>query len=101
MPIERLIGVQVTDEKGYQAYRDHMTPILKQHGGQFVVDVRVSEVLLAPDSQSFNRLFTLRFPNENAMAEFFGSPEYAEVREKFFVPSVSSTSPLAKYAVEE
>ncbi len=99
MEIDRLVGVNVTDETMYEEYRANMAPILASHGGRFVVDVRVSEVLLAPGDGQFNRLFTIRFPTEQAMDRFFQSPEYLEVRQQFFVPSVSSTSPLSKYKV--
>jgi uncharacterized protein (DUF1330 family) len=100
MEIERLVGVDVVDEAQYQAYRDGMRPILEQYGGRFTVDVRVSEVLLAPDEGSFNRLFTIRFPSEDAMNAFFSDPAYVAVRDEFFVPSVRNTASLRKYAVE-
>ncbi|MEN0066006.1 MAG: DUF1330 domain-containing protein [Myxococcota bacterium] len=99
MAIERLVGVNVTDEAGYQAYREGMLPILKQHGGEFTTDVRVSEVLLAPGNAKFNRLFTLRFPDEEAMTAFFSNPAYQAVRNQFFNPSVSEATPLFKYEV--
>ena len=43
MAIQRMVGVQVHDEAGYQTYRAQMTPLLEGAGGRFVVDVRVAE----------------------------------------------------------
>lgn len=101
MPIDRLVGVRVSDEAGYRTYRARMTPLLEAQGGRFVVDVRVEEVLRAPDQANFNRLFTIRFPNQAAMEAFFDSPAYQAIRAEHFVPSVSETATLGLYAVVE
>ena len=97
--VDRFVGVQVADEATYQLYRQHMLPILERYGGRFIVDVRVSEVLKSPRAEPFNRLFTIRFPDEAALNAFFSCDEYQRVRERFFEPSVAATAALAKYAV--
>lgn len=94
MSDEILVGVQVTDEAGYAEYRRRMTPLLHQHGGRFVLDVRVSEVLRAPEDAAFNRLFTIRFPDAEQRARFFSSPEYLAIRAEHFDPSVSAAAQL-------
>ncbi len=99
MEIERLVALNVSDEATYQNYRDAMYPILVRYGGRFTVDVRVSEVLTSPAGGPFNRLFTLRFPNEDAMASIFADSDYIAVRDRYFTPSVSGTYPMFKYAV--
>ena len=99
MEIDRLVGVFVTDEEQYQQYREHMMPLLESHGGRFIVDVRVSEVLRSPTDTPFNRMFTIRFPDEAAMTALFSSEAYAAVRDRYFTPSVSATAPLATYGV--
>ena len=48
--IEMLMGVQVIDEAAYARYRAEMTPVLEAHGGSFVLDVRVGEILKAPSA---------------------------------------------------
>ena len=48
MAFERLVGLQVIDEAGYQAYRDAMTPLLHACGGSFGYDFRIAEVLKSP-----------------------------------------------------
>ena len=97
--VEILIGLQVTDERGYAAYRAHMTPLLSAHGGSFGVDVRVAEVLKNPGEQPFNRLFTIRFPSWSAHDAFFANPEYLAVRRRFFEPSVAHSVRFGRYEV--
>ncbi len=97
--IDRLVGVQIADEVLYQQYRQNMLPILERHGGRFILDVRVSDVLLSPASQPFNRLFTIRFPDESAMEAFFSCDDYQQVRQRFFEPAVAATAALARYVV--
>lgn len=99
MTIERLVGVRVSDEAGYADYRRGMTPILAEYGGRFVVDVRVSEVLLAPEDATFGRLFTLRFPDRASHDAFFADPRYLEVRRVHFEPSVEAVAALGTYEV--
>lgn len=97
--IEILIGLRVTDEDTYSAYRAHMMPILAAGGGSFGVDVRVAEVLKSPSTEPFNRLFTIRFPSLSAHDAFFADPEYLAVRRRFFEPSVAHTSRFGRYEV--
>ena len=97
MTLDRLIGLSVSDDATYQKYRDHMAPFLEQYGGRFIVDVRVSEVLLAPTEAPINRMFVIQFPDEAASKAFFADPGYVAVREKFFVPSVAHAAFLGHY----
>lgn len=96
---EILVGLQVKDDATYAEYRAHMLPLLRLHGGSFIVDVRVSEVLKSPESNAINRLFTIRFPSEQQHDAFFAHPEYKAVRAKYFEPSVAATSRIARYQV--
>lgn len=97
--IELLVGVNVVDELMYTEYRARMTPLLELHGGAFAVDVRVAEVLRAPDGKAFNRLFTLRFPSVAQLDAFFGHPDYLAIRRRLFEPSVTDTIRFGKYQV--
>ena len=91
---ETLVAVKLRDEAGYAEYRARMTPLLEAHGGRFVLDVRVAEVLRAPDDADFDRLFSIRFPDEDAREAFFSNPEYVAIRKQHFEPSVSATTLL-------
>jgi uncharacterized protein (DUF1330 family) len=96
---EILVGLQVKDDATYAEYRAHMLPLLRAHGGDFIVDVRVSEVLKSPENKAINRLFTIRFPSVEEHDAFFAHPEYKAVRAKYFEPSVAATSRIARYQV--
>jgi len=94
---ERLVGLQVNDEKVYQEYREAMMPILKQHGGGFSYDFKVSEVLISSSEHPINRVFTIYFPDESSSDAFFSHPEYAKIKEKYFNKSVQCTTLIADY----
>ena len=95
--IERLVGLHVTDEAGYQAYREGMTPLLHAHGGDFGYDFRVAETLRSATPDPINRVFTIHFPDEAALEAFFAHPDYLAVRARWFDPSVSHATELARY----
>ncbi|HEY6879461.1 MAG TPA: DUF1330 domain-containing protein [Polyangiales bacterium] len=89
--------MRITDDALYTAYRAAMMPLLARFGGEFVFDVRVAEVLRAPEAATFNRLFTIRFPSQAKMDAFFSDPAYLAVRERYFAPSVAAVHELARY----
>ncbi len=97
MVIERLVGLYVTDEALYQQYRDGMYPLLKQYGGDFGYDFKVSEVLKSRVEQPINRVFTIYFDSEQSLTEFFADEHYLEVRKKYYEPAVSATTIISKY----
>src|SRR5262245_15082358 len=97
---EMLRGVQVIDETGYARYRAEMAQVLEAHGGRFVLDVRVTEILRAPSPSAFNRLFAIRFPSAQHRDAFFDDPDYQRIRARWFEPSVSGhLVRLGDYAV--
>lgn len=97
--IEVTWGLHVTDEVTYADYRAGMKPILATFGGKFVLDLRVSDVLLAPGDAKFNRLFTIRFPSPETMEAFFRDPDYRAVRKELFDRSATNVSEIARYNV--
>lgn len=96
---EILVGLEVTDDVMYHTYRQNMTPILHQFGGDFGHDFRVSEVLKPKENKVINRVFTIRFPNEEAMNFFFSDDEYLGVKAKFFEQAVGYMKIIASYNV--
>lgn len=94
--IERLVGLQIVNQEQYKQYREGMMPLLEEYGGSFGIDVVVSEVLRSPSKETFNRLFTIRFPSETQLNGFFADARYLAVRDEFFVPAVESTNMLSK-----
>lgn len=99
--IDILVGLQVTDQAQYAQYRQHMLPLLEAHGGRFVLDVHVAEVLRAPEPKPINRLFTLRFPSLADYEAFFADPDYLAVRKRYFEPSVAAVQRLGRYQLLE
>lgn len=97
MAIEMLVGLNVTDEGEYQAYRDRMTPLLHACGGGFRYDFRVSEVLRSETDEPINRVFAIHFPDTATMDAFFADPDYVAAREAHFEPSVSAQTIIASY----
>ncbi|MET0284795.1 MAG: DUF1330 domain-containing protein [Polyangiales bacterium] len=87
-------GLQVDDADVYSEYRAAMKPILVRHEGEFILDLWVSEVLKGP--APFNRVFTIRFPDQAHMEAFFAHPEYLAVKERFFTRSVSRVTELTR-----
>src|SRR4051812_48602240 len=87
--IETLMALDVVDAEMYAKYRAAMLPILEAHGGSFGLDVWLAEVLRAPVSKPFNRMFTILFPSPERREAFFSNPEYLAVRAALFEPSVA------------
>ena len=90
MSYERIMGLDVIDDQEYQKYREAMAPILKSFGGSFGFDFKVSKVLLSKTEDNINRVFTIAFPSQKHMEEFFSNPDYLAVKEKYFNNSVKS-----------
>ena len=95
MSFERVMGINVTDDAEYQKYREGMTPILQSFGGSFGFDFKVAEVLLSKTKDDINRVFTIEFPSKQTMEAFFSSPDYLEVKNKYFDSSVNSKTVIS------
>lgn len=97
MAVEMLVGLEVTDEASYQAYRDAIAGLLVQHGGAFRYDFRISEVLKSETDEPINRVFALGFATDDGLEEFFADANYHAIREQYFVPAVGAVTLLARY----
>ncbi len=97
---EILVGLHITDNETYDKYRAGMTPILKEHGGYFRYDFRISEMLQGKADHPFNRVFVLSFPDEATKERFFANGAYKEVREGYFDQAVQSGGAIASYKTE-
>ena len=97
MPFEMLVGLNVADDRQYQAYRDAIGPILTGYGGGFGYDFRVSEVLRSETEAPINRVFTIRFPDEASSERFFADPDYVRTKADYFTGAVADTTIIARY----
>lgn len=93
---EIIMGLNVTDEEGYRAYRAGMTPILEQMGGAFRYDFTIAETLRNGSNHPINRVFTIAFPDQQTSKAFFADAGYLEVRARHFDPSVNGVTQLGK-----
>ncbi len=95
MAYERLVGLYVTDEAAYAAYREQMTPLLHAVGGSFRYDFRVAEALQSEAEHPINRLFLISFPTRSLHDQFFQDPRYLEARRAHFERAVQGATVLA------
>ena len=100
MPYEMLVGLHVTNDTIYQAYRAEMTPILIECGGGFGYDLKIAEVLKSRTDNEINRVFTIYFPDREAMQQFFSAESYRAIKARLFESSVASTTVMAEYTRE-
>lgn len=98
--LEVLVGLDVSDDEAYDAYREAMKPILESFGGGFGYDFRIAEVLKSESDVDINRVFTIRFPDASSMDAFFSYETYLEVKRLYFEPSVRGTQIISQYVVE-
>lgn len=97
MAYEIMVGLNVIDQAGYQAYRDAMGPILANHGGGFRYDFTIATVLKSEAPHPINRVFALGFKDKQAKEAFFTNADYRRVRAKHFEPSVKGSTIIAEY----
>ncbi|MFT5049520.1 MAG: hypothetical protein ACI8QZ_000913 [Chlamydiales bacterium] len=95
---EILIGLHVSDDAGYQRYRDGMTPLLEACGGTFRYDFRVGEMLRGKAEKPINRLFLISFPDVDTKTRFFSDPAYLAVRGEHFDKAVDVVERIAEFA---
>ncbi len=101
MALEMLVGLNVSDDEKYQQYREHMSPILIEYGGDFGYDFRVSEVLRNQTDVPINRVFTIHFPSQDVMDDFFNNEQYLAIKAEYYETSVGHTSILATYETQD
>ncbi|TGK82166.1 DUF1330 domain-containing protein [Leptospira noumeaensis] len=97
LSLETIIGIQVKDDELYAKYRAEMKYLLDKYEGGFRYDFKIQETLRSETENSINRLFLIYFKNKENKLSFFADPEYKNIREKYFVPSVESTTQIAEY----
>ena len=100
MRYQMLVGLRVTDQDRYTAYRSEMRPLLAAAGGAFRFDCDVARVLQGDTEAGVNRLFVIEFPSREAKEKFFADPRYVQIRSRLFLTAVASTSVIAEYELD-
>ncbi len=98
--IETLMGLDVSDDDGYQAYRDAMSPLLERIGGGFRYDFTIAKTLRNSAGHEINRVFIIYFPNRQARDRFFDDETYREIRGRLFETSVRGTTIIGEWGVD-
>ena len=97
MSYELMVGLTVTDEEGYSAYRAAMAPLLAAHGGGFRYDFTIAKVLKSASAHPINRVFAIYFASKAQKEAFFANPDYLAIRARHFERAVAGTTIFAAY----
>ena len=97
MAFERVMGLHVVDDTEYQIYREKMEPILNSIGGSFGYDFKIAETLRSKTNEEINRVFTIEFPGEKEMNDFFSRSDYLEIQEQHLKHSVKSKTTISMH----
>jgi uncharacterized protein (DUF1330 family) len=73
-----LAEIEILDRAKYQEYIALAAPIVKRFGGEYVL--RSERITPVSGGWSPPRLLLIRFPNRDAIAACFGSPEYLAIK---------------------
>lgn len=93
------MGLHITDDEEYQKYREAMEPILNSIGGYFGYDFKIKEVLRSKTDNEINRVFTIEFPSQKIMDEFFSRPDYIEIQNKHLNNSVKAKTVISMHEI--
>jgi uncharacterized protein (DUF1330 family) len=75
MPAFLIANIDVTDPKGFEAYRAGVPAVIAQYGGTYLVRGGASETV--EGTSPFKRLVVLQFPTMKQLRAFYHSAEYA------------------------
>jgi uncharacterized protein (DUF1330 family) len=74
-----IADLDIRDLEGFQRYRDGVSTIIAKHGGEFLA--LGSELEVVEGNWQPHRLVLLRFPNKQAIRDFFADPGYAKLKD--------------------
>ncbi len=74
-----LVQVDVTDASVFESYRLNAPDTVARHGGEYIVRGGAFEKLEGEDPLS--RLVVIRFPDKAAASAWYGSPDYAALKD--------------------
>jgi uncharacterized protein (DUF1330 family) len=80
-----IVDLDIHDPEGFQKYREGVGAFIAKHGGEYLV--RGGEFEVIEGDWQPHRLVLFRFPNRQAIRNFFADPEYAALKEIRFKTS--------------
>ncbi|MBV8779060.1 MAG: DUF1330 domain-containing protein [Alphaproteobacteria bacterium] len=73
-----IVDLEVHDPDGFQKYREGVGAFIAKHGGEYLV--RGGEFEVIEGDWQPHRLVLFRFPDRQAIRNFFADPEYAALK---------------------
>jgi uncharacterized protein (DUF1330 family) len=73
-----IVDLDIHDPVGYQKYREGVPALIAKHGGEYLV--RGGEFEVIEGDWRPHRLVLFRFPDRQAIRDFFADPDYAEFK---------------------
>jgi uncharacterized protein (DUF1330 family) len=74
-----IVDLDIHDAEGFQQYRSGVPAFIAKHGGEYLV--RGGEFEVIEGDWKPHRLVLFRFPNREAIKNFFADPGYAALAE--------------------
>lgn len=78
VPAYMILDTEVSDPAAYEDYKKNAAPIVKKHGGEYLV--RGGAIEIAEGNWTPTRLVLLRFPSAAAAHAMLNDPDYAPWR---------------------
>lgn len=91
-----IVDLDIHDQDGFQVYRNQVPPFVAKHGGEYIV--RGGEFEVIEGDWKPNRIVLFKFPNRQAIRNFFADPGYQEIAKIRF--RTSKTIAVAVDALE-
>ncbi len=73
-----IVDLDLKDANGFVRYRDEVPKLISKHGGEYIV--RGGEFEVMEGNWQPHRLVVFRFPNREAIHNFFEDPDYAALK---------------------
>ena len=72
-----LVDLDIHDQDGFQEYRSQVPAFIAKHGGEYLV--RGGEFDVIEGDWKPHRLVLFKFPDRQAIRNFFADPDYAQI----------------------
>ena len=79
MPAYLIVDLDIHDPEGFEAYRQAVGGFVAKHGGEYLA--RRGEFEVIEGDWQPHRLVLFRFPDRQAIRNFFADPEYQPLKE--------------------
>jgi uncharacterized protein (DUF1330 family) len=73
-----IVNIEVRDPDAYEEYKNAVPPLIRKHGGEYLVRGGLCEVLEGDWKPS--RVVLFRFPNMQSIHAFHDDPEYLPLK---------------------